>query len=140
MDPTLFGSIIRTYISVTGVQFVEDQPCVFDGLQNVLDSCVAWYEEHLSLEKAGQLVREEQLKEHSASSLSTAEAGPSTRREEESSLQVSEPVDMPPGITLHVGEAIHDRKSTFVGRACQISHPSQVRDIVQAIQILAHKI
>jgi hypothetical protein len=109
---------------VSGVQFVEDQPCVFDGLQNVLETCAAWYEERLNLEKAGQLVREEQ-KEVASSSSALVRAGDGGGHFDGEEGPAS--VEMPPGIELHVGEAIQDRKSTFVGRACQISHPSQVR-------------
>ncbi|KAF6761959.1 ribosomal protein S5 domain 2-type protein [Ephemerocybe angulata] len=132
VDPGLFGSIIRTYISVSGVQFIEDQPCVFDGLQNVLECCVAWYEEHISLDKAGQLVRDE-AREASGSTATasggTRESGASQakRKHAEDSAEV---VEMPPGIVLHVGEAIQDRKSTFIGRACQITDPSQVPQIL----------
>lgn len=36
-------------------------------------------------------------------------------------------VALPEGIKLIEAEPIVDRKSVFVGRACQISHPSQVR-------------
>ncbi|TEB30016.1 imprinted and ancient [Coprinellus micaceus] len=127
VDPALFGTIIRTYISVSGVQFVEDQPCVFDGLQNVLETCAAWYEERLNLEKAGQLVREEQ-KEVASSSSALVRAGDGGGHFDGEEGPAS--VEMPPGIELHVGEAIQDRKSTFVGRACQISHPSQVSQVL----------
>ncbi|KAJ3518461.1 hypothetical protein NMY22_g13663 [Coprinellus aureogranulatus] len=128
VDPALFGAIIRTYISITGVQFVEDQPCVFDGLQNVLDTCVAWYEERLSLEKAGQLEREEQKELSSSAAAPTRTVSGDDHHIEGDGELAS--VEMPPGIVLHVGEPIQDRKSTFIGRACQISHPSQVPQIL----------
>lgn len=124
IDAGLFGSVIRTYISANGVDFVEDQVCVFDGLQNVLERCVAWYEEQLSLEKVGQLAREE-LKEASSSSAAGSEYSRPQPAEADDQAQESA-VEMPPGVVFHVAEPIHDRKSIFIGRACRISHPSDV--------------
>ncbi|RXW25735.1 hypothetical protein EST38_g26 [Candolleomyces aberdarensis] len=124
IDPSLFGSVIRTYMSSNGVEFVEDQVCVFDGLQNVLERCVAWYEEQLSLEKAGRLVREE-LKEASSSSTTRLESSKPEASEPDTDAQALA-AEMPPGIVLHVAEPIHDRKSIFIGRACHISNPSEV--------------
>lgn len=123
----LLASIVRTYTSLSGVEFVEDQVCVFDGLQNVLEKCIAWYEEQLSLEKAGQLIREEQKE-----ALGSAGTEHTSQREIEQqggTGHLEEQAEMPPGIVIHVGEAIQDRKSAFVGRACKITHPSQVRGL-----------
>ena len=41
--------------------------------------------------------------------------------------KVDKPVEMPAGITIVEAEPIHDRKSSFVGRACRITDPAQVR-------------
>lgn len=124
MDPALFGATLRTYISQTGVEFVPDQVSVFDGLQNVLERACAWYEEQLSLEKVGQLVREEQK-----------EASHAGRPEEPAAPRGEEPAkeataELPTGLELFASEPIRDRKSAFVGRACRISHPSQVPQVI----------
>lgn len=97
--------------------------CVFDGLQNVLERCVPWYEDRLSAEKAGELVRED-AKEHDT-------AMHSSPPEDETRVVPREipqgpPTAVPEGVQIIESEAIIDRKSAFVGRACRISHPSQV--------------
>ena len=54
-------------------------------------------------------------------------------KQDEGSGRVSRPIPtlqdvaLPEGIRLIEAEPIVDRRSVFVGRACQISHPSQVR-------------
>ncbi|TFK25994.1 imprinted and ancient [Coprinopsis marcescibilis] len=132
VDPDLFGAILRTYISVSGVEFVPDQVCVFDGVQNVLDRCTTWYEEQLSLEKAGQLVRKE-LKESGqnnrppVASQAAEEGIHDSAEQDHENLSASE---LPPGVDFFVAEPIVDRKSSFVGRACKIEHPSQVPQII----------
>lgn len=97
--------------------------CVFDGLQNVTDRCVSWYEDKLSAEKAGELVRED-AKEHGGAQPNSA---PETTYNQSHSTALPEPLaSMPEGVQIIESEAITDRKSAFVGRACKISHPSQV--------------
>jgi len=119
-DSVLFGFILRTYISVNGVEWSEDNVCVFDGLQTVLDRCVAWYEDKLSAEKAGELVRDD-AKE------STRRSSPNLHNEDEiSGIIDPEPIALPVGVQIFEAEPITDRKSVFIGRACRISHPSEV--------------
>lgn len=43
-DLALLGAILRTYISVNGVEWSRDTVCVFDGLQSVVEWCTVWYE------------------------------------------------------------------------------------------------
>jgi hypothetical protein len=118
VDPLLFGFILRTFISTNGVEWNVDTVCVFDGLQNVLERCVQWYEEKLSMKKVEAMVREdakaasEKPALENESPLLDASAGPLP--------------GIPEGIEIIQAEAITDRKSAFVGRACRISHPSQV--------------
>ena len=124
-DSSLFGSILRTYISVSGVEWSSDTVCVFDGLQNVIDRCTAWYEEKLSTEKAGELVRDDIKGEQ----IVRQESSASARAAEEDQISgVIDPLPaaMPAGVNLYVAEPIIDRKSAFVGRACRVHHPSEV--------------
>ncbi|KAF8914368.1 hypothetical protein CPB84DRAFT_1811694 [Gymnopilus junonius] len=119
-DSGLFGSILRTYISINGVEWSEDNVCVFDGLQKVSDRCVAWYEDKLSAEKAGELIRDDARE-------STRPSSPNPHKEDEiSSMNDSEPISLPAGVQIFVAEPITDRKSVFIGRACRINHPSEV--------------
>ncbi|KAJ7628474.1 ribosomal protein S5 domain 2-type protein [Roridomyces roridus] len=116
-DATLFGEILRTFISSTsGVEWSPGIVCVFDGLANVLDRCATWYQDRLSAEAAGELVRADLHPEPVAASLS---GSPTEHVDAPAS-------EMPPGIKMFVAEPITDRKSAFVGRACSISDPSQV--------------
>jgi len=121
-DADLFGSILRTYISVNGVEWTEDTVCVFDGLQSALERCTTWYEERLSMEKAGELVREDSRRQQDSPQGSGAVGG------DDNTVPVTEstPVELPSGVEIFTAEPISDRKSTFVGRACRIQHPSEV--------------
>lgn len=124
-DSSLFGSILRTYISISGVEWSADTVCVFDGLQNVIDRCTAWYEEKLSAEKVGELVRDDIKAEQTV----RQESSTSSRTVGDDQITgVIDPVPsaMPAGVNLYVTEPITDRKSAFVGRACRIHHPSEV--------------
>ncbi|KAJ6590987.1 ribosomal protein S5 domain 2-type protein [Mycena vulgaris] len=117
-DSSLFGAVLRTFISsASGVEWAPDAVCVFDGLQSVLDRCAAWYGERLSADAAGDLVRADLHPER------VAVLTPPPRQSD------SAPAEAPPlpdGIRIFVAEPITDRKSAFVGRACAISHPSEV--------------
>lgn len=123
-DSALFGSVLRTFISVNGVEWAPDTVCVFDGLQSVIERCTTWYEDHLSAEKAGELVRgdaKEQANGQQADShrlIEPHERSPSPE-------DVIAMDALPEGLQLFTAEPITDRKSAFVGRACRITHPSQ---------------
>lgn len=114
---------MRTFISVNGVEWTPDSVCVFDGLQNALERCVNWYEDHLSAEKAGELLREDL---HSDSHHPVSVESNGVNIERAIPLLQEIPVAMPDGIRIFEAEPITDRKSAFVGRACAISDPSEV--------------
>jgi hypothetical protein len=124
VDSSLFGSILRTFISVSGVEWTPESVCVFDGLQNVLERCEAWYEDKLNRETAGELLREDA---HTRNHILVEPDEPfeaSTTADEKDRV----PLDtaLPENIKIIEAEPIVDRKSVFVGRACRISDPSQV--------------
>lgn len=123
VDAGLFGSILRTFISMNGVEWSPDTVCVFDGLQNVIERCAVWYEDRLSAEKSGELIRED-AKDH-AETPSSSSVTP-IQKELMHDPPISAFTAMPQGVQIIESGPITDRKSTFVGRACQISHPSQV--------------
>jgi len=108
---------------MNGVEWSPDTVCVFDGLQNVIERCAVWYEDRLSAEKAGELIRED-AKDH-AETPSSSSVAP-IQKELIPDPPISAFTAMPEGVQIIESEPITDRKSTFVGRACQISHPSQV--------------
>ncbi|KAF9035069.1 ribosomal protein S5 domain 2-like protein [Hymenopellis radicata] len=128
-DSVLFGSVLKTYISVNGVEWSPDQVCVFDGLQNVLDRCTEWYEDHLNADQAGKLVREDEKEQHNTLVSHTVAQAPCAQTPQPS---ISQPVPLPDALSLLAGihifeaQAITDRKSAFVGRACAITDPVQV--------------
>jgi hypothetical protein len=123
--------VLRTFISVNGIEWTPDTVCVFDGLQSVLERCTAWYEDRLSAEKAGELIREDAREHWHVNGHLEAERGISDTEEHvrddelppEDSIS---PSALPVGIQMFTAEPITDRKSVFVGRACRISHPSEV--------------
>jgi hypothetical protein len=131
VDSSLFGSVLRTFISTNGVEWSPDTICVFDGLQSVVERCLIWYEDRLSLEKAGELVRED------AKDRAETPSKPSIVPIQEELIPEPPTTAMPEGIQIVESEPITDRKSSFVGRACQISHPSQV---YSTILLLIHQI
>jgi hypothetical protein len=128
VDATLFGAVLRTYMSNNGgVDWTPGAECVFDGIQNAVERCVRWYEDRLSAEKAGEMLREE-MKEMTHPPDDTGRtteqlAQPQPQR----MVHVGLPEDLPPGLELVEAEPITDRRSAFVGRACRISDPSQVQ-------------
>jgi hypothetical protein len=121
VDSSLFGSILRTFISVSGVEWTPESVCVFDGLQNVLERCEAWYTDKLNREAAGELLREDALFRNHVSIEPDEPSLIDAKKD-----QVSPDTALPEGIKIIEAEAIVDRKSIFVGRACRISDPSQV--------------
>lgn len=133
-DSNLFGSILRTFISINGIEWSEDTVCVFDGLQNVLERCTLWYEERLGAEKAGELVRDD-MKEHSrhfdnqhtSNAPGMDSVDQNVVEDHISGVHDNVPSVLPAGVNIYTAEPITDRKSAFVGRACRIEHPSEVR-------------
>jgi len=128
VDSNLFGSILKTYISITGVEFIPDNVCVFDGLANVLEHIDRWYEDKLNAQVAGELLRDS---DHA----NTPERSPASRSSLSDNTTQPPParqlsLTLPHGIELVEAEPIVDRKSAFVGRACRISDPAQVPSIL----------
>ena len=129
VSPTIFGSVLRTFISTTdGVEWTPESVCVFDGLENVKEKCGRWYEEQLSEKAAGEMARGE-TKESKPPSGSDDPPGPpesipSTRS---TTPEPQALVELPEGLQVIEAEPIVDRKSSFVGRACRITSPDQVR-------------
>jgi hypothetical protein len=130
---------LRTYISVSGTEWTQDTVCVFDGLQNVLERCLAWYEDRLNSEKVGELARDD-LKGQlgnvvNAAGRSSPDIINHDGDEEREAPIVGEhqnlSIALPTGVHIFVAEPLTDRRSVFVGRACRISHPSEVSDCVQ---------
>lgn len=121
MDAGLFGSIIKTFMSVNGVQWTPGVVCVFDGLQSVLERIVHWYEQRVESKKAGEVLREQS--HPSSHFIEGCVPGASTVIPAPLDTQL---VALPEGVRLVEAEPILDRKSAFVGRACRISDPAQV--------------
>jgi hypothetical protein len=125
-DSNLFGSVLRTFISINGVEWTPDAVCVFDGLQSVLERCTVWYEDRLSAEKAGELVREDtNSKDHLVPRPDISSAEQYAHDEDLSSEDSISLTKLPDGIQMFTAGPITDRKSAFVGRACRISHPAE---------------
>ncbi|KAH7931168.1 ribosomal protein S5 domain 2-like protein [Leucogyrophana mollusca] len=133
VDSSLFGSILRTFISMSGVEWSPDNVCVFDGIQNVLERCEQWFEGRLSREKANELVREDEVAHDTPKTDVTPDREPERRVDND--ILVSA---LPEGINIIEAEPIVDRKSTFIGRACRISHPSQVPLILNSLMSDRH--
>ncbi|PVG00459.1 UPF0029-domain-containing protein [Serendipita vermifera] len=123
VDSTLFGSVLKTYISAGGVEFKPGEVAIFDGIENVREVVQKWYEDRLNANKAAELLREDS-KPHSHTPPDQTEAD---------SVVSSTPrnaAELPEGVFIWVSEPVVDRKSTFIGRACRITHPSEVPQII----------
>ncbi|KAI0034088.1 ribosomal protein S5 domain 2-type protein [Vararia minispora EC-137] len=121
VDADLFGSILKTYISATGIEFVPDVVCVFDGLANVLDRIERWYKNRLSVQRVGELSRDlSRAGDPSTPDSALIKATP------QPSVPPQALASLPDGVKLVEADPIVDRKSAFVGRACRISDPVQV--------------
>lgn len=94
---------------------------MFDGLQNVLERCAAWYDERLSLDKAGRLIREDSRRQQPLDAIDPFEDDNTTPVPRTECI----PVELPAGVHIYTAGPITDRKSSFVGRACRIQHPSE---------------
>lgn len=117
---------------MSGVEWTPENVCVFDGLQNVLERCEAWYMDKLNREAAGELLREDALfRNHVLIESDQPSIVPSQIDAEED--RVSFDTALPEGIKITEAEAIVDRRSIFVGRACRISDPSQVPLILNSL-------
>lgn len=132
VDSELFGAVLKTFISKNGVEWAPETVCVFDGTEYVRELCARWYEQHLSEEKANDLVREDERerREHINDSHQSTTQSPMDRPES--------PVvaTIPAGVELVEAEPIIDRKSVFVGRACRIQDPSEVTAFTSLIMFL----
>jgi hypothetical protein len=129
---------LRTYISINGTEWTQDTVCVFDGLQNVLEHCLAWYEHRLSCEKVGELARDDLKGQLGNGVIATGRSSPDINHDGDEGIEGPRlgehenlPVALPTGVQIFVTDPLTDRKSVFVGRACRISHPSEVSDCVQ---------
>ncbi|KAF9498785.1 UPF0029-domain-containing protein [Pleurotus eryngii] len=127
-DSILFGAILRVYISVNGVEWVADSICVFDGLQRMLELCTEWYDEKLTNYAIGQVIRDAaEETDNSKATTSTAFLNSDTDENHRApTVTVAPTFGIPERIQIFEAEPVTDRKSAFVGRACRISHPSQV--------------
>ena len=130
VDAPLFGTVLRTYISRGAVEWIPGAECVFDGLEWVKERCAEWVREQLSNRKVGELLREDERARGREGVNQESEGVREPDKTDEGGMvprTVDTPVEMPAGITIVEAEPIHDRKSSFVGRACRITDPAQVR-------------
>ena len=138
VDAALFGSVLRTYISRGAVEWVGAE-CVFDGLEWVRERCAVWVGERTSERVAGEMVREdgrehakgheEEVHAHTGGNDGGGGMVRAAAVVEAEAEAAALPAEMPPGITIVEAEPIQDRKSAFVGRACRVTDPSQVRSL-----------
>lgn len=132
MDHALFGAVLRTYISSEGVEWVADNVCVFDGLEWVKERCTEWYSTRRSEKLAGELLREDE--KNLSTSTPDVEEGKDKKvsdlHDHWDEALVPVPASIPQGLEIIEAEAVMDRKSAFIGRACRITDPSQVSVIL----------
>jgi hypothetical protein len=128
VDSSLFGSVLKTYISAGRVEFTAGEVAIFDGIENAREVVQKWYEHRLNTNKAAELLREDS-KAHSHSTIDP-EHQVDAEFEANNIVSSSTPntAELPEGVFIWVSDPVTDRKSTFIGRACRITHPSEVRE------------
>lgn len=131
VDSTIFGAVLRTYISSEGVEWVNDSVCVFDGLEWVKERCAEWYGDKKSEKLAGQLLREDERSTTLPDVEEDENKKVSELHDDTEDPLPSISVNIPEGVEIITAEPIVDRRSAFVGRACRISNPSQVCDRIR---------
>jgi len=119
VDSSLFGSILRTFISKDGVEWLSDTVCVFDGVENVRERCATWYGDHLSEEKANELLRDDK-RERKVNPVADSVPSPDIPPVVDAGTDLMAHPDTLEGVDITVAEPITDRKSVFIGRACRI--------------------
>ncbi|TFL05978.1 ribosomal protein S5 domain 2-type protein [Pterulicium gracile] len=127
-DPDIFGTVLRTFISVKGVEWTGSV-CIFDGIQSALEKCTSWYQEKISEKAARRLEKEDAAKNVTDSgkpSSSTTTSPPLQKPERLPTVQTDSHAEEELNVEIIEAEPIVDRKSLFVGRACSISDPAQV--------------
>ncbi|KAG8759233.1 eIF2 kinase Gcn2p negative regulator [Serendipita sp. 396] len=126
VDSTLFGAALKTYISSGRVRFMPGEVAIFDGVENLREVIQQWYEDRLNATAAADLQREDERAHAHAQAVATQEEEiPSQIQAMHSSLSAA-PSELPDGLQIWVSDPVVDRKSTFIGRACRITHPTQV--------------
>jgi len=113
-----------------GVRFVRGEATVFDGVEYAREAIQRWYETRLSAASAAELLRED---EKALANMSLDEGNPGGSALVDAAPDYQEPENntapkLPEGVRIYISEPVHDRKSTFVGRACRITSPEQVRN------------
>ena len=108
---------------------------VFDGVERTRETIQRWYEERLGETTAREMMREDGKAQHvhqiGAVSVSrTVGTDSGNRTATDPGLPL---VPLPEGIEIYEAEPITDRKSSFVGRACRITHPSQVGSTISIL-------
>ena len=129
VDTGLFGSVLRTYISKDGVEWLEDNVCVFDGIENVRERCAKWLGERLTEKTIAELRIEDELEQKRSTGMDEEHRERIESKVSPSDNGPSKPAELPPNLTLFESEPFMDRKSVFIGRACRIEDPSQVSSL-----------
>ncbi|KZT42952.1 succinic semialdehyde dehydrogenase [Sistotremastrum suecicum HHB10207 ss-3] len=132
VNSSLFGSVLRIFHSTNGVEWSPDSVCVFDGVEKVLELCASWYADQLSLEKAGELLREDE-KAHRTDPQPDEDEHPPYIGHTPFSMADDATLHLPEDLQMYEAEPITDRKSAFVGRACKLDDPAHVPEILRKL-------
>lgn len=130
VDSSLFGSILRLYLSSEGVKWSAGQICVFDGLESAASKCSDWYGLRLSEKSAAAMQRMDGLGLRQPYQMEE-ESSQNTMEIPLTESDVPDPISsLLPGVVIHEASPIQDRRSVFVGRACRLTHPDEVAPIL----------
>lgn len=97
---------------------------IFDGVESIRESCERFFDM-----KSDELAAKELSNPHSAF-VDAANEHMTSHQPDSGSIEVrTTRIELPPGCTVYSSEAIVDRKSVFIGHACQIDKPEQVHSV-----------
>lgn len=148
MDPDLFGSVTKTYISANGVPFTPGDVAVFEGVNHVLHLAGEWYRHKVEEKVEGEKKRQADKEQPTTEEVATDNhAGPTmTLKQPSSHLQPPSSIPVPPSpsnfpsfsqlpltspslpahIKIHSAPPLTASKSIFIGHACRVTHPLDV--------------
>lgn len=117
VDSTLFGQILRSFISETGgAEWVRDEAAIYNGVEDVREKCTKWYEDLSSRVVVGELQREEEREIRLATNPQLIAQERQLEEEAMFAASMEQQMDgLPEGLEIVTTPSVTYSKSTFGG-------------------------
>ncbi|TIA87254.1 hypothetical protein E3P99_03289 [Wallemia hederae] len=136
VDSALFGEILRSFVSeLAGAQWVQDEPAIYNGIEDAREKCTRWYEDLSTRVVVGELQREEERENRLATNPQLIAQEKQLEEEAILAASMEHQLDgLPEGLEIITTPSVTYTKSTFAGHCVRISSPSQVPLILNHLQ------